>query len=220
MTPYYHDEAAGIAIFLGDCREIMPTLEPVDLVFADPPYGNNTDYASYDDTPEALDGLVLSIMPLIMNAAPVALITPGQSNLWKYPQANWILCFASGAGVGRGPWGFTSWQPILAYGKDPYLANGLGCRPDTKLTSEAASAGGDHPCPKPLELMRWIITRGTIKEGQTVLDPFMGSGTTLRAAKDTGRKAIGIEIEERYCEIAAKRLAQEVLPLWPGKRGS
>jgi site-specific DNA-methyltransferase (adenine-specific) len=67
-----------------------------------------------------------------------------------------------------------------------------------------------HKNEKPLALMKraleWL-------PGETILDPFMGSGTTLRAAKDLGRKAIGIEIEERYCEIAAKRLAQEVLPL-------
>ncbi len=64
-----------------------------------------------------------------------------------------------------------------------------------------------HPTPKPIELMIVLVgeSRGV------VLDPFVGSGTTLRAAKDLGRQAIGIEIEERYCEIAAKRMAQEVL---------
>jgi site-specific DNA-methyltransferase (adenine-specific) len=67
-----------------------------------------------------------------------------------------------------------------------------------------------HPCPKPVEWALWLVERCCPASG-TVLDPFMGSGTTLRAAKDIGRKAIGIEIEEKYCEIAAKRLAQEVL---------
>jgi hypothetical protein len=66
-----------------------------------------------------------------------------------------------------------------------------------------------HPCEKPIELMLSLLRMTT----GTVIDPFMGSGTTLVAAKQLGRKAIGIEIEERYCEIAVKRLAQEVLPL-------
>ena len=69
----------------------------------------------------------------------------------------------------------------------------------------------DHPTQKPLELMHWCLNFAP--NASTILDPFMGSGTTLRAAKDLGRKAIGIEIEERYCEIAAKRLAQGVLNL-------
>lgn len=68
-----------------------------------------------------------------------------------------------------------------------------------------------HPTQKPVELMRRCIQQAKLPT--LILDPFMGSGTTLRAAKDLGRKAIGIEIEEKYCEIAAKRMAQEVLPL-------
>ncbi len=66
----------------------------------------------------------------------------------------------------------------------------------------------EHPTQKPVELMSWVLS--FYPTALNVIDPFMGSGTTLRAAKDLGRKAIGIEIEERYCEIAAKRMAQEV----------
>ena len=68
----------------------------------------------------------------------------------------------------------------------------------------------DHPTPKPLSLMS-LFVRLHSESGDLVLDPFMGAGTTLRAAKDLGRRAIGIEIEEKYCEIAAKRMGQETL---------
>ena len=73
-----------------------------------------------------------------------------------------------------------------------------------------AQAMPDHPCQKPEPLLRYLVNRASNRD-QLILDPFMGSGTTLRAAKDLGRRAIGIEIEERYCEIAANRLRQEVL---------
>jgi site-specific DNA-methyltransferase (adenine-specific) len=69
---------------------------------------------------------------------------------------------------------------------------------------------GSHPWPKPLPLFKKLVSHWSL-DGHTVLDPFTGSGTTLRAAKDLGRKAIGIEIEEEYCEIAAKRMAQTVM---------
>lgn len=71
-----------------------------------------------------------------------------------------------------------------------------------------------HPTQKPLRVMRWSIEQAGVMPDALVLDPFMGSGTTLRAAKDMGMRAIGIEIEERYCEIAARRLSQEVLDLF------
>lgn len=70
--------------------------------------------------------------------------------------------------------------------------------------------GNNHPCPKPLRLFKWLLS---LHAGYTILDPFMGSGTTLVAAKQLGRKAVGIEIEERYCEIAVERLKQGVLAL-------
>jgi len=86
--------------------------------------------------------------------------------------------------------------------------HGVYCRRDVSLQGE--SKNRLHPTQKPLSIMKWCIEKS--KSEGIILDPFMGSGTTLRAAKDLGRKAIGIEIEEKYCEIAAKRLAQEVLP--------
>lgn len=86
--------------------------------------------------------------------------------------------------------------------------------PGALVTAPVRSGGVDrqHPTEKPVALLRHLL--GIVpRESPVVLDPFMGSGTTLRAAKDVGATAIGIEIEERYCEIAAKRLAQEVLAL-------
>src|SRR5208282_3892823 len=86
--------------------------------------------------------------------------------------------------------------------------HGVYCMRDVSLQAE--SKNRLHPTQKPEPLMRWCIGRAGCPESGVVLDPFMGSGTTLRAAKDLGRRAIGIEIEEKYCEIAAKRLSQKV----------
>jgi DNA modification methylase len=97
-------------------------------------------------------------------------------------------------------------HPILYYGKDPKMPNAYA---NGRISTATAEDNG-HPCPKPLEWMSWLVNRCSL-EGETILDPFMGSGTTLRAAKDAGRNAIGIELEEEYCEIAVRRLSQEVL---------
>ena len=208
--PYYQDKFA--TIYHGDCRDILPELPKADLVLTDFPYGNNTEYGIYDDTEDNLKLLVSDVMPLILSKSSRALITCGVSNIGLYPKPEWILSWVTPAGNGSGKWGFCCWQPILAYGGDPYLANRLGRRPDTIIKTELTNIKS-HPCSKPIDIWQMILLRGSVKETDIILDPFLGSGTTTEAARKLNRKCIGIEIEEKYCEIAAKRCSQEVMEL-------
>ena len=216
MTPYYADDA--VTIYHGDCREILPHIAG-DVVLTDPPYGVGVAYDGYADTTEALDALIADVCPILRAVAPVTALTPGIANVHRYPPPTWLLAWVQeNSGTGSCPWGFNVWQPVLVYGPDPYLSRGMGRRPD--LIKSAASSKelgalklAGHPCPKPLVGWRRIAARLTPLGTETIVDPFMGSGTTLEAAKYAGRRAIGIELSERYCEIAARRCAQEVLAL-------
>lgn len=221
--PYYEDEA--VTIYHADCREILPLLASVDAVVTDPPYGvflgevdngqarakNQQPYTQFSDTPEYLRDVVIPSLSQAISLAKRAVLTPGNRNAFLYPAPSDIGVWYNPAGTGRGKWGFILAHLVFYYGVDP--------RAGTRATASScwAHAGddglaGDHPCPKPLDFTCWLVDKASMP-GETVLDPFMGSGTTLRAAKDLGRRAIGIEIEERYCDIAAKRMAQMVLDL-------
>ena len=180
----------------------------VDAVVTDPPYGNLTNYASYKDTRESLAKLVDDFMTEALRVSRgVVAVTPGVKNIFLYPEYSWILCWVNRAGVGSSPWGFCCWQPILVYGKDPFLSKGLGRRPDVFEQKLNQVASVDHPCPKPTNVMRWILER-TTAPGDIILDPFLGSGTTAVACVETGRHYIGIEIEPKYCDIARRRVAE------------
>lgn len=195
-------------LYLGDCREILPTLGKVDAVVTDPPYGNGTEYGLCEDTNENLEALITKVMPLLLQKAIRVLITCGVANLARYPKSEWVLNWTDPSGEGGCPWGFPSWQPILAYGKDPYLQRGLGRRSDTIVKRFLRGDYNlDHPCPKPLGLMKWLIDRSTFIN-ETILDPFMGSGTTGVACVRLGRKFIGIEIEPKYFDIACRRIEE------------
>jgi hypothetical protein len=169
-------------------------------------YGKGN-YLSIDDTEDYVRCVCVPIVTIGVYRSVRAAVTPGIRCIGMYPRPADIGCFWSPAAATHGPWGFTTFQPILYYGKD-YRA-GKGALPSGRQLTEAAEKNG-HPCPKPIGAWRWLLSKVS-DEGETVVDPFMGSGTTLVAARQEGRKAIGIEIEERYCEIAAKRLAQGVL---------
>lgn len=200
----------GITVIHGDCRDVLPLLEPgsVDLVLTDPPYGVGFQYTdAYDDARPDYDEWVIAIFEDMRRVGKMVMLTTGMRNLWLYPPADWVLCWAKPGSVRRsGIGGFNEWEPVLIYGKRR-IYNDFWYLPDVNQHDPAADG---HPCPKPVSLYTRLIQQGCDTDG-LILDPFMGSGTTLRAAKDLGRKAIGVEIEEKYCQIAVKRLAQEVL---------
>jgi DNA modification methylase len=220
---HYYDHA-GITIYCGDCRDWLssvPSCLRLNAMVTDPPYGvelqarvtkhtMRQSSVNYQDDQMHIREEIVSRLKLFLDRVDCALVTPGTRNIWAYPEPAELGCVFFPTGAGMSKWGFGTFNPILFYGKDPYLAAGLGSRPNGVSATHWSSDDVDHPCPKPLAWMKWMVARATLPE-HSLIDPFCGSGTTLQAAKDLGRKAIGIEIEERYCEIAAKRLSQEVL---------
>jgi site-specific DNA-methyltransferase (adenine-specific) len=214
MKPYY--EHAGITIYHGDCREILPELPKVDLVLTDPPYGINagdqrrqksrtkmalaTDYGANDWDCKPVD---FDLLWNCLQSGTKAICFGG--NFYSFPRASrWLVWDKDNTGD------FAdcelAWTNLGgAVRRVRYRWNGMLQEPGFPKEKRV------HPTQKPIAVMRWAI--GLAFHSGTILDPFMGSGTTLVAAKQLGRKAIGIEIEEKYCEIAVKRLSQEVLPL-------
>lgn len=204
IKPYYYDEKAGIVIYNSDCREILPELPKVDLVLTDPVYGVGFKYESVDDSPEYFDAAVVPVMNYLASTYPMALFM-SMKQMRKVPSFKWVLCWHKPGSTRRNALqGFSIWEPIFIYGKGWRVANDAITLPDCANHSR----GNQHPCPKPIKIFKWLLS---FHSADTILDPFMGSGTTLVAAKQLGRKAIGIEIEEKYCEIAVKRLSQDVL---------
>lgn len=198
----------------------MPALGRFDLMLTDPPYGiskavggpnrNKGDYAGdWEDSPGYIKSVVVPIIALGITQCTAVVATPGNTNFTHYPQPDSFGCFYQPAAVGLQTFGNADSQPIFYYGKNPTRAH-FG-KPLSFVLTEAPEKNG-HPCVKPIRAWSKLLCSVSL-EGQTVLDPFAGSGTTGRACKDLGRKCVLIEREECYCEIAARRMGQEVLAL-------
>lgn len=194
-------------IHQGDCVAFMKTLPDkcIDLTLTDFPYGIGESYASFDDSRANLRALVSAAMPEILRVSKRALIACGVANMWLYPEPTWVLNWTTPAGSGCSPWGFCCWQPILAYGKDPYLSEGEGRRPDAFVHTESSEKNG-HPCPKPIQIWKKFLLRGSRDENDIVFDPFMGSGTTALACEEHKRRWLGCELEPKYVAIANDRV--------------
>jgi site-specific DNA-methyltransferase (adenine-specific) len=203
MKPYY--ERDGITIYHGDCREILPHVK-ADCVVTDPPFGMS--YCSgWQERPIANDHDTSARDTFLQAWAPKPAVVFGR---WDCPRPEGVrarLIWDKGEWPGMGdlqfPWGPSDEEAYVI--GDGFAGRRMGTVMRVRRLPGASLL---HPNEKPPELLQIILQR--CPPG-VILDPFMGSGTTLVAAKLEGRKAIGIEIEERYCEIAAKRLAQGVL---------
>lgn len=212
--PYYNDERAGITIYNGDCREILPLLPKADLILTDPPYGIGEDGGRFRDRKGGGHRVLPKMgwdnstpcketFDIILESSHKQIIWGGNYFTDKLPVSRGWLYWNKlmGGDFSDGELAWTSMDMVLK-----------------SFTKCNKFHGKEHPTQKPVELFSWCLRFAP--DAKTICDPFMGSGTTLRAAKDLGRKAIGIEIEERYCEIAAKRLQQEVFNFSDGKKSS
>ena len=212
MNYYYQDGA--VTIYHGDCREILPDLPISDLLLTDPPYGIRADESAaagggthgwtyYGATSWDRERPNAETFALILSCAAKHIIWGGNYFADLLPPGSCWLAWD------KGQRSFSLADFELAWTSYPGAARAV-----VVPRARALSDGKCHPTQKSLSVMRWCIA--SIADGKgpvpgSIIDPFMGSGTSIRAAKDLNRQAIGIEIEERYCEIAAKRCSQEVL---------
>jgi DNA modification methylase len=213
-APYYQDSA--VTLYHGDCRELVPLLGRFDLLLTDPPYGidkangaapGGTDGSGrYIRRPKQYDGAWDSERPPqelfseIIASSRSAVIWGGNYFADILPLGGrWLF------------WDKKNNMPSFSDGEMAWTnIKGVSVKKFTHY-NQCVDDAREHPTQKPLELIAWCLS--FFPDAQTVLDPFAGSGTTGRACKDLGRKCVMIEREERYCEIAARRMGQEVLAL-------
>jgi len=221
--PVVHGEY--YTLYQGDARTIVPLLTGLDVLITDPPYGvlGTPDthgratkgtggkhglvrgaYASYADTYANLVGSVVPLVRQSLRTVQRGAVFTGP-HVWDMPRATVIGRVDNPAGKGLGRWGFETEHHVLFYGVAPDLHK--GARFHTVFRSTAKAEPNGHPCPKPLPWMRWLVAF-CAREGEVVLDPFMGSGTTGVACLEYGRRFVGIECDPGYFQIACERLAQ------------
>jgi site-specific DNA-methyltransferase (adenine-specific) len=233
MTPYF--ERAGIVIYHGDCREVLPTLDPatVNLVLTDPPYGialdtknasrqrgrpvgakrgAGTGWAKANDYP-AVYGDDKPFEPShLLRFGRLVLFGANWYADSLPPSGSWLVWDKTAGLTSKRELGFNDnadaeliWTNLggpVRLVRHQWI--GL-------MKATERGEGRLHPTQKPVALMRWLIERYS-RPGDLILDPYAGSGSTLVAAQDTGRRCIGIEISEAYCDRAARRLDQ--MPLF------
>lgn len=214
IKPYYQDD--NCTIYHGDCIEMLPELPDVDLVLTDPPYGIGESLKNHRSRGVLCEGknygnlkwdknpINFSLLWCLLRLGKNAISWGG--NYYPMPANSCWLVWDKQNGNNDFADCELAWTNLKkAVRKFSFKWQGM--IQENMKEREVR----EHPTQKPVPLMRWCIEQAG--DPQTIIDPFMGTGTTLRAAKDLNRKAIGIELEEKYCEIAVQRLKQETLPL-------
>jgi len=219
-----------VRVIEGDCLAVLPTLSGIDCVITDPPYGVGMGvgkdrrggspakrhglakgaYLSGSDTREEYLACVPPALQACLSLAARMAVFVGP-HVWDLPPADAVGGVYCPSAVGRNRWGFKNFLPVLLYGSAPDLHK--GAKEPTAIRSTERAEKNGHPCAKPLAWMRWLV-RLVSRPGETVLDPFAGSGTTGLACLLEGRSAVLIEREPKYVEIIRRRLAEAKGPLF------
>jgi DNA modification methylase len=213
VKPYY-DDGHGIVIYHGDCRDILPSLPKVDLVLTDPPYGISYDAShnkyknGIDRGDAAWDKTPFDPAPILALGVP-AIIWGGNCFAGSLPDfagwLAWVKTARNDADIRQADMEL-AWTNCITRSRT-FRHLWIGAYRESE-----SGVRNYHPTQKPIRLMAWCLQ---LRPGAVlILDPFMGSGTTLVACKQLGRSGIGIEIEEKYCEIAVKRMKQTSRPLF------
>jgi len=223
LSGYRCEQIGDCTIYLGDCREILPLLPKVDAVVTDPPYGVGFKYASHvdceDNYPSFIWPAIEAAERLVADGGPI-FVWQGQKWMPRFHELfprPWRIMIAAKNFVQMRPTAMQyAYDPVVCWWKDgaePWRADRkTGFVNRDYVISDCASAISDtkslakqHPCPRQVDVCEHVIGNWAI-DGGTVLDPFMGSGTTGVACVRLGRKFIGIEIDSGYFEIACKRI--------------
>lgn len=199
------------SVVQGDCLELMKQLPDgcVDAVITDPPYNVGCKYDAYEDVRQLAEYREWCREWLMASPRPI-IFTPGTVNLsmWlEIEKPHWIGAWfkpnqASSSRIG----GWNAWEPILFYGR-PMVRVPHDAWWSLVSFREKENGAGSHPCPKTYNYWQELL-QDCSAPGQTILDPFCGSGTTLVAAKKLGRHFLGFEISPEYCQIARDRIAR------------
>jgi hypothetical protein len=214
MRVYYSNKL--VTVYNADSTTVDFNEYVGNILFTDPPYGigkrsgrisckrsHKNSYIQYDDSPENVEEIVVPIVKRALSACGGrGIVTPGSTCMFMYPNPTALGVFYQPAACGMNKWGWVDCQPIFYYGKDPRAGKTI-TRCSFTVTERASST--EHPCAKPLEVWQKLLEKGTL-DGETVIDPFAGAGTTGIACMNLGRKCVLIEKEEKYCEVIARRL--------------
>ena len=213
LESFHRVHIGDCTLYRADCREVLPLLPKVDAVISDPPYGVDFKYESHVDDPNAYPDFMREVV-----AAVEKIRGDGPCVFWQgmLNCDRWHEWFPKGFRLFAACKGFVQYRPTpVQFSWDPVIFWGTPAvgpcveRKDWHAQMKAPFGAGrervDHPCPRPVEQVCYVVETFSDDE-QTILDPFMGSGTTGVACVKLGRKFIGIEIDEKYFEIACKRI--------------
>lgn len=213
------EKIGNAVLYLADCREVIGEAS-ADVALFDPPYGVAGGWGSglrkgsaraaksayqsdaFEDNRAYIENVCAPAATAMIARFGRVALTPGIRHMSLYPEPAHIGSFQYPGTTVMSCWGPVHWQPILYYGRDPYQGR---LRPDSRRNCNDIDRDTPHPCPKPLKQWSWLVDRVSIA-GETVFDPFMGSGTTGVACAAQGKAFIGCEIDPVFFDVACKRI--------------